>query len=229
MTGSKKENFLVSQINIPNILSLLRLIAVPFVAYTIFKEQFLAALIIYVVACLTDALDGYIARVTNQITVVGKFLDPLADKLMQFTTIAMFTYKGVIPLVIMLIFFLKEFFMYLGGIIIYKREHFVVNSNIFGRAASALFFTAIAVSILLAVIGQNITGNYLEYSFQSTIMLSIALIPVLIAFVVYIVIYYELKQAAKNGIDFDKDDSIQDIQKKYKLRQSDSISEKELD
>ncbi len=229
MTKSKTANFIISQINIPNTLSFLRLCAVPFVAYAILNEQFLIALIIYVVASLTDAVDGYIARATNQITVVGKFLDPLADKFMQLTAIAMFTYKAIIPIFIIVIFFLKELFMYVGGFIIYKREHFVVNSNIWGRIASALFFAAIAVTILLSVIGQNTTGHYLEYQFQSFVLLTIALIPVIIAFVIYIVIYFRLKKAAQEGIDFDKAASIQDIQKKYEQKKNESIIDKGTD
>ncbi|RHX86180.1 CDP-diacylglycerol--glycerol-3-phosphate 3-phosphatidyltransferase [Leptospira stimsonii] len=70
--------------NIPNILTMLRVAAVPFFVWFLFQKELeyhIAALILFVVASLTDLIDGYLARKWNQETEFGKFLDPLADKI----------------------------------------------------------------------------------------------------------------------------------------------------
>ncbi|GAA4888592.1 CDP-diacylglycerol--glycerol-3-phosphate 3-phosphatidyltransferase [Ferrimonas pelagia] len=80
------------KLNIPNILTLLRLFMIPvFVGlfYTPWQWAFMAAAILFVVASLTDALDGYLARRLNQSTPFGAFLDPVVDKLMVATALVM--------------------------------------------------------------------------------------------------------------------------------------------
>ena len=73
--------------NLPNKLTMLRVILIPFFAAALLVPAFgtagdIAALVLFIVACLTDTLDGYIARKYNLITNFGKFMDPLADKLL---------------------------------------------------------------------------------------------------------------------------------------------------
>ena len=70
--------------NIPNILTIIRFILVPFIYTSVINKHFLTALIIFTISALTDILDGYIARKFNYITDIGKLMDPLADKLTQF-------------------------------------------------------------------------------------------------------------------------------------------------
>ena len=79
--------------NLPNKLTLLRILLVPVFLvciYVPFPHQFLAALIVFVLASVTDALDGHIARSRNLITTFGKFADPLADKILVLAAFAAF-------------------------------------------------------------------------------------------------------------------------------------------
>ena len=79
--------------NLPNKLTLLRILLVPVFLvciYVPFPHQFLAALIVFVLASITDALDGHIARSRNLITTFGKFADPLADKILVLAAFAAF-------------------------------------------------------------------------------------------------------------------------------------------
>ncbi|MEG2137104.1 MAG: CDP-alcohol phosphatidyltransferase family protein, partial [Oscillospiraceae bacterium] len=83
--------------NIPNTLSLFRLVLVPVFGVTFFGDSPAAryyAAAIYALAFLTDIADGWIARHFNQVTKLGRILDPLADKLMTFTVIICITVKG---------------------------------------------------------------------------------------------------------------------------------------
>ena len=69
--------------NIPNILTIIRFILIPFLYISVLSHHYLTALIIFTISALTDILDGYIARKYNYITDIGKLIDPLADKLTQ--------------------------------------------------------------------------------------------------------------------------------------------------
>ena len=69
--------------NIPNILTIIRFILIPFIFTSVVNEDFLATIVIFTISAITDMLDGYIARKYNYITDIGKLIDPLADKLTQ--------------------------------------------------------------------------------------------------------------------------------------------------
>ena len=83
--------------NIPNSLTVLRIVLVPVIVILLIQGQYGKALVCFIIAGVTDGLDGLLARILNQITVVGAYLDPLADKALvisMFTTLAI---VGVIP------------------------------------------------------------------------------------------------------------------------------------
>jgi len=129
--------------NIPNALSLLRLILVPVFAIVFFSDingAYLIAGFIFLFAGVTDVLDGHIARKYNQITKLGRIIDPLADKLMQVTAFVCMTIAGMIPAWVILILIAKEATMLIGGAIMLKRANDVPPSNVFGKAASAVFY-----------------------------------------------------------------------------------------
>ena len=82
--------------NLPNLLSLLRIILTPLFIIFLFSDGRLLALIIFAVAAITDAYDGHLARKYNQITPQGKFLDPLADKILVLSAFFSFAFIGII-------------------------------------------------------------------------------------------------------------------------------------
>ena len=84
--------------NLPNLLTLLRLFLVPVIFYALAKELFVVALLIFLAAAITDALDGWIARHYHLQTRLGAILDPLADKLLVVTTVITLTWLQRIPL-----------------------------------------------------------------------------------------------------------------------------------
>ncbi len=129
--------------NIPNALSLLRLILVPVFAIVFFsgiENAYLIAGFIFLFAGITDVLDGHIARKYNQITRLGRIIDPLADKLMQITAFVCMTIADMIPPWVILILVLKEATMLIGGSVMLKRTKDVPPSNVYGKAASSVFY-----------------------------------------------------------------------------------------
>ena len=125
-------------VNIPNLLSLLRLILVPMFCVAFFsggEHAHMIAGLIFLAASATDMLDGYLARRLNQITRLGRILDPLADKLMTATALISLFVAGMIPLWIGAVFVIKEIFMLIGGIRLYRRMSDMPPSNIVDIAA----------------------------------------------------------------------------------------------
>ena len=135
-------------INIPNVLAMIRMLMVPVVIWQICKENMITALLLFFAACMTDVVDGYIARHYNLITQLGTWLDPMADKMMSVFVIITFTVKGILPLAVTVIIFLKELLMLIGGVISAKRLKYILASNKFGKIAALIFNTAIGSCFL---------------------------------------------------------------------------------
>jgi cardiolipin synthase len=83
--------------NIPNLLTLLRILLVPVTVIFLMQGNFTKALIVLVVSGITDALDGFLARILKQQTVLGAYLDPIADKALLASCFVTLSIKGIIP------------------------------------------------------------------------------------------------------------------------------------
>lgn len=84
MKGTEKDFLML--LSLPNVLTFLRIGLIPLVSITFFKQPWLAP-VIFLAACLTDFLDGFLARLLNQTSLFGQFLDPIADKLLIISTL----------------------------------------------------------------------------------------------------------------------------------------------
>lgn len=140
---------------IPNMLTLFRVICVPFVMWcTIDQDTYLQVgeyslpligLIIMVVAASSDLVDGFIARRFNQGTQLGEMLDPLADKLMHCATILSLVIIGFVHWAFIVALLLKEGTMVLGGIYM-AGDSKNIKANYMGKVASATLSLAIIMS-----------------------------------------------------------------------------------
>ncbi|WP_010247394.1 CDP-diacylglycerol--glycerol-3-phosphate 3-phosphatidyltransferase [Acetivibrio cellulolyticus] len=167
--------------NIPNILTVIRFFLVPAFGYCLYNEQFIAAVVLFVVACITDMLDGMIARKYNLITSFGKLADPLADKLMQLTALTILSIQEIIPLPVLIIVLAKEIFMILGSILLYKKVNFVVQANWYGKMTTVIFSLAIVMTIVLK--SGNLINTYTNILID--IFVLIAVFSTLFSFFMY--------------------------------------------
>lgn len=133
-------------LNLPNIITIIRFFLIPLVVMMFIYERDLYALILYIIAYLSDILDGYLARKNNLITNFGKLMDPLADKLMLLTVIVAFYVKGRITNDVLILIAVKEGIMILGGAILYKFRNQVVFANWFGKIGAGAFFAAVVLT-----------------------------------------------------------------------------------
>lgn len=135
--------------NIPNILTIIRFILIPFIFISVITHHYLLAVIIFTISALTDILDGYIARKYNYITDIGKLIDPLADKLTQVSLLLALTILEILPWWILAIVFIKECVMVIAASVLYSRKDVVVYSKWYGKLATCLFYLAIICSLII--------------------------------------------------------------------------------
>ena len=150
---------------IPNILSVIRILLVFVFIYLLFvPENIFAAIIVFLIAGMTDVLDGILARKNNWITNLGKILDPVADKFMQFTVLIGFSIKGILPWWFSLPFFLKDIATLVMGAIVIRRRSVAVVSRWYGKLAVCLFYATVVLSVMLKeVLAENIVLSVALY------------------------------------------------------------------
>jgi cardiolipin synthase len=137
--------------NLPNALSLFRLFLVPVFLCVFFSNlphAYLLAALVFIVAGLTDILDGRLARKYDQVTMLGRILDPVADKMMSMSVLTSMAMRGMIPAAVAVIYFAREALQVAGGALLFRYLRDMPPSNRWGKAATALLYVAIIATIL---------------------------------------------------------------------------------
>ena len=193
--------------HVPNTLTIIRFLLIPFILYFILTGKYIAAFIMLTVSGLTDILDGIIARKFDCITNFGKLIDPLADKATQVSILAALTFKGMIPLWMLLVVFLKEFLMIAGASFLYGKE-LVVSSKWFGKLATVLFYIAIVCSFLITY-WNEVLVMHPEYSASvlpqfDTYIYYLALIATLFSLIMYFKTFYQQGYLKKENLKIEE-------------------------
>ena len=137
---------------IPNMLSLFRLLLIP--VYIIIYLNADADIDYYIaggilaVSCLTDMIDGQIARHFNMISTIGKILDPLADKVTQFSLIVWLVIKYPVLIPLMVLFFIKEVFQLVAGLLTLRKGQMLTGALITGKISTAVLFVSLIVLVM---------------------------------------------------------------------------------
>lgn len=147
-------------ITIPNLLSMFRLALIPvyisiYLKATTSADYYLAAAIL-AVSCLTDLIDGKIARHFNMISTLGKILDPLADKLTQFTLIICLTVKHPILKYLVSLFILKESFQLIAGCLNLRKGKMLKGALLTGKICTTVLFVSLIVLVMIPEISSKI-------------------------------------------------------------------------
>lgn len=147
----------------PNLLTLLRLFTIPFLVITILDDRWVWAFVLFVLAGLSDGLDGLLARRLGQATRLGLYLDPIADKLMLSTLFLVMTHVGLIPRYVTVLVFSRDL-----GILLIATLLFATGTlrdfkpSLFGKLNTATQILAVVVifcrqmsgSVIFATIGS---------------------------------------------------------------------------
>lgn len=175
--------------NIPNIITSFRIFLVPIYLLVFFsnlENRFFLAGLIFILAGISDILDGKIARKYKLITKLGVILDPIADKMMIFAVLISYTVEEIIPYWIIIALGIKELALIIGaGILYLNKGRQVVPSNKYGKIATVSFYAA-TLSVVF-----NIGNDFSQYLFIITVILNI------LAFINYLKIYINKRENIK--------------------------------
>jgi cardiolipin synthase (CMP-forming) len=133
----------------PNLLTLLRICMAPFLVAAILDRNYGLSFGLFVAAGLTDALDGTLARVLKQRSMLGQYLDPVADKLLLSTLFVVLTYQGLIPVRVTVLVFGRDVGILVVAAILYAaagRREF--GPSLFGKANTVVQVAAVAAVLL---------------------------------------------------------------------------------
>lgn len=149
------------EMNLPNKLTLLRVILVPFFLLFLLVDQIplhgLWALLIFAAASVTDALDGHIARSRGLITDFGKFLDPVADKVLVFAALIAFVELGLASSAAVVIMMAREFLVSSMRMVAASKGR-VIAAGKSGKVKTAVTMISIVAILLLMALGDLVTG-----------------------------------------------------------------------
>ena len=159
----------------PNLLTLMRICIAPFLVSAILDYRFGLSFILFVAAGLTDALDGALARWLKQRTVLGQYLDPVADKLLLSTLFLVLTHQKLIPVTITVLVFGRDVGILLVAALLYAavgRREFMPSP--LGKANTVAQVTAVAVVLLRQVYVAKWVVILRVIALDATVVLTVA-------------------------------------------------------
>ncbi len=204
----KKTDYLFKNVwTIPNVLSFIRILMIPVFAVLFVKGKMLWAVLVLALSGLSDLFDGKIARRFNQVSELGKILDPIADKLTQGTIAILLFWKffhasnHTLKLFawVFLLFIVKELVMLVGGALMIGFGLRPGAAEIYGKAATMTFYI---VMIVIMAFGPEvglfrIGGDYPLFTLPDTVMMVLVVISVILTFVAFFSYVPDIRRQVK--------------------------------
>ena len=173
--------------NLANKLTIFRIILVPIMVIIPFwgiqgelfsiPITYLIIDLIFIIASITDKLDGYIARSRNQVTTFGRFLDPLADKILVLTAMIMLVEMGRLPAWIPVIVLSREFIVSGYRLIAVEKGGKVIAASVWGKLKTVTQMIAIILAFVdLNAFGECFTGNLTGFAFGLNLVVTVMMI-----------------------------------------------------
>ena len=148
--------------NIPNFLSLLRIILVPVVVIFLIQGSYCKALITFTFAGLTDAIDGTLARLLNCQTKLGAYLDPIADKLLLTSSYVTLSILGILPSWLTVLVISRDFIILLGiAILSLISVPYEIKPAFVGKMTTALQLGTIFFALLFQAVSHDVSYDWI--------------------------------------------------------------------
>jgi cardiolipin synthase len=158
----------------PNLLTLARICLVPILVAAVMEGNYRLGFVLFVIAGLTDALDGTLARLLKQRSMLGQYLDPVADKLLLSALFLVLMHEGLIPVTVTVMVFGRDVGILLVAAILYAavgRREF--QPSIFGKANTLAQVSAVAAVLLYQFESLRWIGAVREFALKATMVLTI--------------------------------------------------------
>lgn len=144
--------------NTPNKLTVLRVLLVPlFLVFLLVGQipaHYLLALIVFVVASATDSLDGHLARKNDQVTTFGKFLDPLADKILVLSAMISFIEIGLCGSLVVVIMIAREFMVTSLRLVAVSGDGTVIAAGLLGKVKTVVQMVSVVLILILCMLSE---------------------------------------------------------------------------
>jgi cardiolipin synthase len=161
---------------------------VPFVIFFI-QENYILAAVCVIISGITDAFDGFIARTFNQVTDLGKILDPIADKLTLFAIMICVTIYSPVVLPVMIVLIIKDLLMLVGGSTLLKNGLTPPPAKWYGKVGTFMFYISVCLIVFLKAV-----FNY-QNDVLSVTLLLVTTVMMLFSLVRYYLIFLSLMKS----------------------------------
>ena len=157
----------------PNLLTLLRLTFIPFIMIAVLQRHWKIALGLFLLAGISDGLDGLLARVLQQRTVLGQYLDPIADKLLLSTLFIELSFLRLIPWYVTMLVFTRDLFIIVVAALLYAISNFAdFRPSIFGKLNTLAQVAAVLLVLLNKIVPSAVLNVACRAAFWSTLALT---------------------------------------------------------
>jgi cardiolipin synthase (CMP-forming) len=168
---------------IPNILSIIRILLLFPTSYLLInqtQEKTILIIVLMLAMLLTDLLDGFLARKLNQVSELGKIIDPIADKISVITIAVILLFQDRLPIWFVCIIILRDVLILVFGLYLKRKINITLMSNYPGKIAVLV----LGIILLISVINNN--NNELLYNISS-LLISISLLLIIYSSVIYFI------------------------------------------
>lgn len=195
-------------LTIPNLISVIRILLIPVIAVLYYKGYIWWTVFVIFISGLSDAVDGKIARKFNQVSNLGKLLDPVADKFTIFALAIVLFLKFKEAQSesmqafawVFLLFIAKDIIMILGGIVLIALGTRPVAAKIWGKLATFAFYAVMVVIIGFGPEIGAISSYYPQYAIPETVMFILVVVAVILTFIAFFsYLPSEIKQIKENS------------------------------
>jgi CDP-diacylglycerol--glycerol-3-phosphate 3-phosphatidyltransferase len=200
---TRRERLRDELLNAPNLMTLGRIALIPVFLYLLSYESrrnsFLAAAV-YAVCALTDWFDGWLARISNKVTTLGKFLDPLADKVIVVSALVMLVRLGRVPVWVVVVIITREFLIS-GVRTIAATEGLVIPASQGGKWKTSLQLCGVICLMLHYHYAIDYGFGTLVTDFQTvgSMLLYLSLVPLIASAIDYVRAFYTLDTGEQRG------------------------------
>jgi len=167
-----------------NVITVSRLFLLPFIVYFLLTRRTTVAFVIMCLSLLTDVIDGYFARLLNQVSHMGELLDPLCDKISLAVILATLVVIRAVPLWTAIVVVGRDFLILIGSLFVYTHRMVIFRSNFLGKATGFLF----GAMTLAYTINLRLLGSWILYT---------AIVCMMATFVTYAFRYIRIMKGAK--------------------------------
>ena len=160
--------------NLPNFLTLIRIFLVPVLVILLIQGLFFNALMVFAVAGITDALDGFLARTLKQKTTLGSYMDPLADKALIISSFVTLSILGMIPAWLAVIVVSRDFVILLGvTVLFFMSVSFEIRPAFVSKVTTALQLLTILFVLLLECLPKDFYCRLVEAVYWVTALFTV--------------------------------------------------------